>query len=230
MLRPGARRLDPRPEEPPHPPPAGLVLSRPLGPLHTGAAGPWEGRKGWGCFPSPGLRFHRPRRPLAANRSVPVGLLRSAAARPRPGLWPLRQGPGPRGPSHAAPEPALRAWLQRHRREAEAAGRVALQALAAALLHLRVGEGAAGAVLAVQGHVPQREAQLAAAATPVFHRVRLRGEPVGGARSALPRETPPRPRPARPRPQRPRLRREEPARLRTTSTATQAGFLVKRRA
>lgn len=203
MLRPGARRLDPGPEEPPHPPPAGLVLSRPLGPLHTGAAGPWEGRKRWGCFPSPGLRFHRPRRPLAANRSVPVGLLRSAAARPRPGLWPLRQGPGPRGPSHAAPEPALRAWLQRHRREAEAAGRVALQALAAALLHLRVGEGAAGAVLAVQGHVPQREAQLAAAATPVLHRVRLRGEPVGGARSALPRETPPRPRPRGPAPRGP---------------------------
>lgn len=48
MLRPGAKRLDPWPEEPPHPLPAGLVLSRPLGPLHTGAAGPWEGRKGWG--------------------------------------------------------------------------------------------------------------------------------------------------------------------------------------
>lgn len=48
MLRPGARRLDPRPEEPPYPLPAGLVLSRPLGPLRTGSAGPWEGRKGLG--------------------------------------------------------------------------------------------------------------------------------------------------------------------------------------
>ena len=47
-----------------------------------------------------------------------------------------------------------------------AAGGVAMQALAAALLRPRVGEGAAGAVLAVQGHVPQREAQLAAAAAP----------------------------------------------------------------
>lgn len=54
MQRPGARRLVPRPAEPPHPPPAGLVLSRPLGPLHTRAAGPWEGQKGWGRFPGPG--------------------------------------------------------------------------------------------------------------------------------------------------------------------------------
>lgn len=188
MLRPGARRLDPRPEEPPHPLPAGLVLSRPLGPLYTGSAGPWEERKGLGGgFPGPGLRFHRPWRPLAANRSVPAGLLRSATAGP----WPLLQGPDPRGPSPTAPEPALRAWLQRHRREGKAPGGVALQVLAAALLHLRVGEGAARAVLAVQGHVPQRDAQLAAAAAPVLHRVRLRGEPVGGARSAAPRETPP---------------------------------------
>lgn len=145
-----------------------------------------------GALPWPGLRLHRPESPLAASRSVPAGVSRSAAPRHRPGLWPLLKGPGPRGPSPAAPEPALRAWLQRHRREAEAAGGVALQARAAALLHLRVGESAAGAVLAAQGHVPQRDALLAAAAALMLHRVRLRGEPVGGARSAPPREAPPR--------------------------------------
>lgn len=204
----------------------------------TAHGGSWTlgGTKGvGGCFPGPGLRFHRPWRPLAANRSVSAGLLRSAAARPKPGLWPLLQGPGPRGPSPAAPEPALRAWLQRHRREGKAPGGVALQVLAAALLHLRVGEGAARAVLAAQGHVPQRDAQLAAAAAPVLDRVRLRGEPVGGARSAAPA----RPRPARPRLPSPAPRGPAscgpasagrgPPGSRTTSPRTPAGFLVNRR-
>lgn len=52
-------------------------------------------------------------------------------------------------------------------------------AQAAALLNLGVAEGAAGAVVTVQSHVPLRGLQLLTAFTLVFHGVGLQGVPVG---------------------------------------------------
>lgn len=61
-------------------------------------------------------------------------------------------------------------------------------AQAAALLNLGVAEGAAGAVVTVQSHIPLRGLQLLAALTLVLHGVGLQGVPVGRSaqRPALP--------------------------------------------
>lgn len=85
-----------------------------------------------------------------------------------------RSGSGQQGPS--APAPGVLAL-----REAEAPRGVALQAHAAALLHLAVAEGPAGAVGTEQGHVPRRSPQPLAAPAPVLHGIGLQGVPAGGA-------------------------------------------------
>lgn len=90
-------------------------------------------------------------------------------------------GPGPHPPARALDLLALLLVTLR-----VAWGAVGATALphAAALLHLGVAEGPAGAVRAAQGHVPQGHPQLLAALTAVLYRVGLQRVPVGGACSA----------------------------------------------
>lgn len=83
---------------------------------------------------------------------------------------------GCRQQSPSAPAPGALAL-----REAVAHRGVAPQAHAAALLHLAVAEGLAGAVGTEQGHVPWRSPQPLAAAAPGLHGTGLQGVPAGGA-------------------------------------------------
>lgn len=85
-----------------------------------------------------------------------------------------RSGCGQQGPS--APAPGVLAVC-----EAEAPRGLAAQAHAAALLHLAVAEGPAGAVGTVQGHGPWHRPQLLAALALVLPGAGLRGVPAGGA-------------------------------------------------
>lgn len=104
-----------------------------------------------------------------------------------------RHSGGWRGAGPPAPSPAPRLLALPPARVAVG---VAPQAHTAALLHLRVAKGAAGAVRTAQRHVARRGPQLLAAAAPVLNHVGFQRVPVGeaaqhqGPRRPSPPQTP----------------------------------------